>query len=294
MSQTLSLYSPETIDMEDLAKFVAEIGGFFFDDARADAGVSRDGCHVWIYGIPGALAGKFEEPEQAVTTRLGRPVKVRLDLQLSSASGSEVLALDIASAFTNSWPSAVASAAVHRVMSSRELGSYAFDRTQAPNAMGRGLDLMVTSLPPLSGAVIELGGLVVPELGDDQAIAQQWAAEMNFAPDPHKDRALGFVLESNAGVCILRPTPCAEGETDMGLTPDKIHMIAQAKLTQPIRWHIGLVTGWGAMQESGGLCFALARRILRDCEGVVVGLFDTVLGADDISRLRGVGAFVDG
>jgi hypothetical protein len=294
MSKTVSLYSPEAIEPSAFARFIDQIGGFFFEEDHADVGISRAGCHVWIYGVQRALAGSFEEPAEAVEAKLGRKVRVRLDLQLSSEKGSELLALEVARAFAREWH-AVATSSVTRVVSCNELDTWVTNQADVSGMLGSGLELMVVSTPLLSEIIPELGGLIVPESGTEQASAQQLADEMNVSVNGAEDHVHGFVFATHAQLCILRPTPCIfTGASNDESDSAKIHQISRSRLSGPPRWHIMLATGWGATKESEQLCFSVARRCLQECEGVAVGLFELVLDVAALDRLRTTGAFVDG
>jgi hypothetical protein len=111
-----------------------------------------------------------------------------------------MLALDVALAFTKRWPSSVATTAVNRVLSLREMDLRTNERTDVSNLLGEGVDLMVTTMPALSAVILEYGGILIPDFGADQEIAQQWAREMNLRPDPSKGRILGFVFEPSTSL----------------------------------------------------------------------------------------------
>ncbi len=291
MSQTLSLYSSQRIAPPDFVRFVHDVGGQILDEATLDASVSRDDCHVWFYGARDRLAGRAEEPEPSIERKLGASALVHLDMQLSHADGSEMLALEVAHAFAQRWV-AVASCAATVVLSSAELGGLAKIVGEPPALCGSDVQILFLSEPNLAGVIADLDGLSLEGADTaEMASAMTEFHRLNGADlDPEHERLLGFLSGKEGDMWLVRnDNPWKHEVHACGLGT-----IVQRKLGRPPSCEVRLVVGYGASPSVDEQVLAIVTRLLGSQPGVMVGGFFAILDAHQIADMNdhGLGLLV--
>ena len=104
MSEPLILLSSAEISEDDFITFLTRIGGVHEPGEVEIGRFSRGRCHHWIFLSLQALTESLEDIGAAATEKLGGVPQSCVVLELSSAPGTQRLALEFSIAFAERWP----------------------------------------------------------------------------------------------------------------------------------------------------------------------------------------------
>ena len=295
MGRCISLYSSAAIGPDEFLLFIAAIGGQIIDEEAIDGRISSGDCHVWFYAARAGITGKFEEPTERVETKLGAPVKVRVDLNLSHHEGSGPLALQFAYDFARRWP-AVAACAVCEVLTVTDVKELLSD-PHGPLIASAAIRILSTTAPDLVGAIGGVGGITIDANDIDMVASAQkeiGAMEGAAAYDSRRDQIVGFVPSENAYLWILRSAVTSDSDKSSDDPDERLSSIVVAHLGTRPSEVICVLMGYGASDESDHTALVFSERILQSQLGVVVGIFHSILDAARLGQMleSGRGTFI--
>jgi hypothetical protein len=294
MGRSILLYSSAAIEPGEFIRFVVEAGGRITDEEMIRGQISSGDCHVWLYMLRDQLAGRFEEPEEGVVTKLKAPVKACVDLQLSHHKGSGSLALEFSSRFVQRWPG-VATCAAYDVLTAADVERL-LEEPRSLSILSAEIKVLLSTPSNLAGMLDGLGGITIDASDDDMvASTRRDLGVIEGAHfDPCQDQVLGFVPSENSRVWLLRSMLTASGEATASSLAERLISIATRHLGTRPSCMIRIMTGYGASSDSERVAFVISERVLRFSPGVVIGIFERTLDAGEISNLieSGRGLFI--
>jgi hypothetical protein len=103
MPEPYVLLTAAEIGPDAFAGFLTRVGGSLKPDHNDAGRVSQERCHVWIYLNPESLDDIDADIRERLAAKLRGAPKSSLVLELSSAPGSDKLAIEVAIAFAKEW-----------------------------------------------------------------------------------------------------------------------------------------------------------------------------------------------
>jgi hypothetical protein len=107
MSEPIAVYSSNKLSNDDLLSFLKDIGASIIDtppDSIAQARMSDDDKHIWIYLDQEHVPNEFTEDIPRVMAKLGQEPMSRFVIEISRTKGSVNLAINLLTKFCQIWP----------------------------------------------------------------------------------------------------------------------------------------------------------------------------------------------
>src|SRR5580698_884610 len=151
MSRSMSLYWPYSIAEADFLSCVSKLDGRVQDEKDLDVAFSSGNCHVWVYGVRGNLAGRFESASETVVERLGSPALSSITLNLSHEPEAATLALNVARELLCRWPGLM-QCAMYKALTLQDV------KRTLPSILGGCACIALDADPLISNTIANLGG----------------------------------------------------------------------------------------------------------------------------------------
>lgn len=285
MSQSISLFSSHPIEPADFAKFILDLRGEITDATEIDGSVQRDGSHVWFYGVRAQLAGEFEQPEEGVETKLGHPVRVRVNFHLSHDEGSEPLALLVAYEFVRRWP-AVATCTAEAIMTAAGVERLLATGRPFPLLCQPDIRLLFATAPHLAFLIDEFSGLNIDpcDVNMETSIIKELKKLNGAEFDPDSEKIMGLISCAEGDIWIVSSPQRQELGED-----SRLCSIARRWLESSSAYVARVVAGYGASDEARRIAITFAERALRSQVSVLIGLFHFVLDLEELTKARARG-----